>query len=263
MTSLFKILTSGLLVVGLVIAAGGVLPTAATAADGDGERGGEGGFQPQTQREAALYRMIQQLQQEVAGLRRVVEARRREGQAGEGRDREGDARHDGDARREGDAREADRPRVSEADLNKHGRQFRTYDKNGNGSVSFEERLAMKNYEVTGARLLNEKLYHLAEDTNRDGGISLAEFAAARSRRGGQSWRQAQLLSIQGEESSITVESRGGEGTTAGGRQTLRVEPKAVISLRGKETKLGNLKPGQPVFLFMSHDERSAIGVTQR
>jgi hypothetical protein len=52
----------------------GLLPSAAQTARADGERGrtAAGAFQPQTQREAALYETIQQLQREMAELKRQV-----------------------------------------------------------------------------------------------------------------------------------------------------------------------------------------------
>jgi len=247
------------------------------SAEGDGGRTLEG-FRPQTEREAALYRMILGLQREVAELRRSVQSR-----DGDGRLREGDAprrdsplRRDADVRRDGDA-ERDTPvrddvpyrregdghqRENDAQVSKFQKMFRTYDKNGDNSISFEERLAMKSYEVTGERLFNERLYHLAEDMDRDGGVSLDEFAAARTRKA-ESWRQALLVNADADKSLITVKLRGGEGESASGPQSIRVEPKAVIVVKGREAKLGGLITNQPIFLFMSHDKQSAIGLTQR
>ncbi len=250
------------------------------------------GFRPQTEREAALYRMLLQLQREVAELRRSVQSRDGDGRLREGdasrRDspvlRDADVRRDGAAirrdapvRRDDDSERRDTPvrgdaphrregdgrqRESDAQVSKFQKMFRTYDKNGDNSISFEERLAMKNYEITGERLFNERLYHLAEDMDRDGGVSLDEFVAARTRKA-ERWRQALLVNVDADKAIITVESRGGEGESASGTQSIRVEPKAIIVVKGREAKLGGLKTSQPIFLFMSHDERSAIGLTQR
>lgn len=246
------------------------------------------GFRPQTEREAALYRMLLQLQREVAEMRRAVHSRAGEGRPGEGdapwrdapvgRDaevrRDGDAtRRDAPARRDGDAqrdapvrgnapyrREGDgRPQVSDAQVSKYQKMFQTYDKNGDNRISFEERLAMKSYQVTGERLLNERLYHLAEDMDRDGGVSLNEFTAARTRKA-ERWRPALLVNVDADRAVITVALRGGEGGSANGTQSIRVEPKAVIIVKGREARLGGLTINQPVFLFMSHDKQSVIGL---
>lgn len=275
-----KLVLSTLLVVATLGVAGEWLPARAIAGDDEREsvrrssegeglrRYGEGnggraldGFRPQTEREAALFKMIRNLQREVADLRRAVQLAR-----DAGRTRQGDGPRDGDGRREGEPAtrsEGAGPRLSSAQLSKYQKVFRTYDKNGDNRVSFEERLAMRNYEVTGERLLNEKLYHLSEDLNRDGSISLEEFAASRMQKQRAGWLQARLLRVNADESVITVESRGGEGGSAGGTQTIPVEPKAIVSSKGREITLNDLKTGQPIFLFMSHDKKSAIGLTQR
>jgi hypothetical protein len=69
----------------------GLMSSAAPTARADGERGrgAAGAFQPQTQREAALYETIQQLQREMAELKRqVAELRDQRGTEGAAR-REG------------------------------------------------------------------------------------------------------------------------------------------------------------------------------
>ena len=263
----------------------GTRRSAEAARDGDNPLGD---FKPKTEREAVLYKLLMQLRREVALLRQQVEAKnrgdrprdgdgskrdvprdrdaRRDGDAKRDRDvprRDGDAsRRDGDAgRRDGDApRDGDARRPSKASISKYQKQFKAYDKNNDKRISLEERIAMKNYEVKGERLLNERLYHLHEDMNRDGGVSLEEFVAARTRKG-QRWLQFQLLSIA-DDGSIKVQARG-EGSSASDARSIKVESKAIVTSKGKETKLGSLKSGQPVFLFMSHDQKSAIGVTQR
>ncbi len=243
----------------------------ARSGEGQGDReGGSGlqGFKPQTEREAALYQMIVELQREVAALRREIHPRdgdrgNREGEvsrnAGNSSRREGQAREGSSDSREGDGG----PRVSDAEVAKYRKQFQTYDKNGDNRVSLEERLAMKNYEVKGERLFNEWLYHLSDDLNRDGGVSLEEFAASRTRKQAQRWHQVQLLSVSADQGVIRIEARGGEGATESGAQSIRVEPKAIIVVKGREAKLEGLTAGQPIYLFMSHDQQSAIGLSQR
>jgi len=120
---------------------------------------------------------------------------------------------------------------------------------------------MKNYDVTGERLLNERLYHLSEDISRDGSISLEEFIAAKT-RDAQRWRPAMLVGVHPDRGAITIRT-GGEGEREGRTLMIPVAPKAIIIAAGSETKLGELSAGKTVFLFMSHDNRSAIGVTQR
>ncbi len=269
-----KFVVTTLFVVATLGVAGEWLPARAIAGDderegvrrsaeGEGQRrhgGGDGGralegFRPQTEREEALFKMIRDLQREVADLRRAVQLARDAGHT-----RQGDGRREGEPATRS---EAPGPRLSSAQLSKYQKMFRTYDRNGDNRVSFEERLAMRNYEVTGERLLNERLYHLSEDLNRDGAISLEEFAASRMQKQRAGWLQGRLLKVNADECVITVESRGGEGGSAGGTQTIPVEPKAIISTEGREIRLSDLKTGQPIFLFMSHDKKSAIGLTQR
>lgn len=194
-----------------------------------------GNYKPRTPREKELFQLMLELNKELTALRREV----KEAQGGQSQ-----------------------PKI-DIDVSKYRKMFATYDKNGDGGISLQERLAMRNYEVNGARLLNEKLYHLADDLNRDGGVSVEEFALSRERKQTGSWVSTKLLKVNASESQITVESRGGERTNSSETRVLQVAAKAVISLKGHEVKLADLVAGQPIFVFMSHDKQVAIGLTQR
>jgi hypothetical protein len=98
--------------------------------------------------------------------------------------------------------------------------------------------------------------------DRDGDVSLDEFVAARLRKA-EGWRNATLENVDTESSVITVQPSAGESGSAGDAVSFRVEPKAVIVIKGSKAKLGELKTGQTVYLFRSHDKKSVIGVTQR
>lgn len=193
-------------------------------------------FKPQSAREAELFRLMQELNKELTALR--TEVRQARGEA------------------------PTQPKI-DVDVSKYQKAYDAIDKNGDGGITLEEHLATKNYQVTGARLLNEKLYHLADDLNRSGGISIEEFALARERKQAGSWVSTRLLEKNASELLITVESRGGETSNTSEKRVLRVEPRAVISVKGREAKLADLVAGQPVFVFMAHDKRSVIGLTQR
>jgi len=108
----------------------------------------------------------------------------------------------------------------------------------------------------------ERLYHLHEDMNRDGGVSLEEFAAGRMRKG-QRWLQFELMDVDADAGQIHVRGGGGESDASGKDRSIVVEPKAVIVVKGREAKLSSLTLGQPIYVFFSHDEISAVGLTQR
>ncbi len=130
------------------------------------------GFRPQTPREAALLRMIQQLQRDMAELKREVRG---------SRDGERPARRDGD-------RVADQESFRKLGWNeksfslpenwqrtKEGRVFQAYDKNGDGAVGLEEWLAMTNGNINDARrALQTKRFQSAEPSG-DGKFTPAEF----------------------------------------------------------------------------------------
>lgn len=139
------------------------------------------GFKPQSEREAALYRMILQLQREVADLRRAV------GQPSAG-ERDGDrpvSRRDGQGAVLADGWEK----------TKAGGVFRAYDKNGDQFVALDEWLAMTNGNVSAARkeLQTERFNETKPGDDKK--LSPAEFirwwngregAAPRDREGGRS-----------------------------------------------------------------------------
>ncbi|MCA9122748.1 MAG: sigma-70 family RNA polymerase sigma factor [Planctomycetaceae bacterium] len=140
-------------------------------------------FRPQTEREEALYKMILQLQREVAALRSVI--RSRDGEPARGaadRPRE-EPRRDGDRPRERDgdrpasSREGDRQteagRTERWELTKEGKVFKAYDKNGDRVVSAEEWLAMKEGEMTDERRALE--LRRFKEASGDGNFTLEKF----------------------------------------------------------------------------------------
>lgn len=129
------------------------------SAESDGARLIES-FQPQTEREAALYEMIQQLQREIAALRRGRPA-------GDG------------APRDGEVRERSGPRDGEAapdlgrDERRQARIFQSYDRDGNGAMTLAEFQGL----FEGNRDRSDMFK--AADSNGDGNLSQAEFIAYR------------------------------------------------------------------------------------
>lgn len=131
-----------------------------------------GDFKPQTDREAALLSMIQQLQREVAQLRRDVSARRdsegpkRGGREGDGARLEDLGRSSGWSRYE----------LSERwQSSKGGQVFLAYDKNADGIVSLEEWLAMTNGNINDERReLQTRRFKEAEPSG-DGKFTPNEF----------------------------------------------------------------------------------------
>jgi len=115
--------------------------------------------------------MIQQLQRELADLRREVRT-----QHTAGRDRDGDRdreEHSPRGRTSSDTDESELP--ARWPHSKEGRVFKAYDKNGDLSVSLEEWLAMTNGNVSDARReLQTRRYNDA-DPNGDGRFTPAEF----------------------------------------------------------------------------------------
>lgn len=151
----------------------------------DGERGAASGFRPQTEREAALYRMITQLQKEVAQLRRELgEVRGGRGDHAEGYRRDGyrparrDAPRDGDRRYSGGPRDVAPARSGRDPRTMQTNMFEKYDRNGDKKVVLQEFLAMRegtqNPEV---RARWQKVFAQG-DRNRDSSWSLEEFVAA-------------------------------------------------------------------------------------
>ena len=154
-------------------------------------------FKPQTEREAALYRMILQLQREVAALRNEVRSSSR----GERSGGERGARDEASSRERGAVRDGDVAATGYEQFKlpdnwknmKEGRVFKAYDKNNDEIVSLDEWLAMTNGNISDARrAISTKHFNDAEPSG-DGEFTPAEFiwwrqigsrqAAARAREG--------------------------------------------------------------------------------
>ncbi len=151
------------------------------------------GFKPRTEREAALYQMIVQLQREVAALRRDVQTTRGT------RDRDGERTQRDGGRREGDRGDGERrdgersdrdPRDGErvprrvdgpSDLaagwerTKTGKVFKAYDKNGDQFVGLEEWLAMTNGNISDARRKLQTERFAETNPGQDNKLSPSEF----------------------------------------------------------------------------------------
>lgn len=150
-------------------------------------------FRPQTDREAVLLQMIQQLQREVAALRREMQVRGDRG--GDWRDgdrsrfRDGEGRRDDEARRDGDFRREDRGRDSRDrstslhtfelperwQQTREGRVFQAYDKNGDLVVSLDEWLEMTNGTASPQRREVQTERFRAAEPSGDGRFTPAEF----------------------------------------------------------------------------------------
>ncbi len=131
------------------------------------------GFKPKSKREAALFQMIQQLQQEVSALRREVRSRGR-----------GESSRDGDdilnTNQDGNLKQSDRTGASKTlpdrwERSKVGKVFKAYDKNGDKFVSLEEWLAMTNGNVSDSRRKNQTRRFHAAGIGDDEKMSPAEF----------------------------------------------------------------------------------------
>lgn len=157
----------------------------------EGERATDG-FRPQTEREAALYRMIMQLQQEVAQLRRELDQVRggREGVRRDGdqpvlRDapRGGDrprtvVRRDGDRRYIGGPRDPEPARSGRDPRTMQMKIFERYDRNGDKKIVLEEFLAMREGTQNPEVRARWQSVFAQGDRNRDSSWSLEEFLAA-------------------------------------------------------------------------------------
>ncbi|MBL7043990.1 MAG: hypothetical protein ISR77_35510 [Pirellulaceae bacterium] len=172
-------------------------PEARTRREGDRERGDspearsrrEGetmrGFRPQTDREASLYGMITQLQQEVAQLRRELGQMRggREGVRRDGDRRRTDAPRDGDRSRTDAPRDGDRVRSGRDVIATQTKMFEKYDRNGDKKVVLEEFLALREGTRDPEVKARWQQVFAQGDRNRDGSWSLEEFVtAARGQR---------------------------------------------------------------------------------
>ena len=148
-------------------------------------------FQPQNDRERALWNMIQQLRSEVAQLRQQIANRERRGAAADNPVRNTTDK----VRREGDMG-LGRDSVSQGRasndplLRQAGRIFAAYDKNRDQRVSFDEWLAMREGEMTSERRFREMGF-FSEQAGDDRMITLEEFYHAMlSRRRGSNVRES-------------------------------------------------------------------------
>lgn len=97
--------------------------------------------------------------------------------------REGDQpRRDGDAPREGDRPPSDR-RLDERELAKLKRIYTAWDKNGDGGVTFDEWVSMKEGTLTPERRSREKRWFERADSNEDRKVTEKEWIAWKSNPG--------------------------------------------------------------------------------
>lgn len=142
------------------------------AAEGAARALGE--FRPQTQREAALYQMILQLQREVSELRRELHAR------GPARERAGAG--EPDPAPAAAPRDREQPPALDPASRKMAKIFQAYDKDRSGQVSFDEFLAMRE-GANDPRVRQQAMESFNQaDRTGDGQIALEEFLAAGQRR---------------------------------------------------------------------------------
>ena len=148
-------------------------------------------FQPQNDRERALWNMIQQLRSEVAQLRQQIANRERRGAAADNPVRNTTDK----VRREGDMG-LGRDSVSQGRasndplLRQAARIFAAYDKNRDQRVSFDEWLAMREGEMTSERRAREMGF-FSQQAGDDRMITLEEFYRAMlSRQRGSNVRES-------------------------------------------------------------------------
>ena len=140
-------------------------------------------FEPQNDRERALLEMIKQLRNEVSMLRRQLEQTRmpREGQRDLPREAS-DARRPAEGTRDqAGTRNPAMQKAQNPAMQKAQRIFIAYDKNQDGTVSFEEWLAMREGEMTSERRAREQR-HFSEPAGDDQKISPEEFFRWMDRR---------------------------------------------------------------------------------
>lgn len=140
-------------------------------------------FEPQNDRERALLEMIKQLRNEVSMLRRQLEQTRmpREGQRDLPREAS-DARRPAEGTRDqAGTRNPAMQKAQNPAMQKAQRIFIAYDKNQDGTVSFEEWLAMREGEMTSERRAREQ-QHFSEPAGDDQKISPEEFFRWMDRR---------------------------------------------------------------------------------
>ncbi len=134
-------------------------------------------FQPKTEREAALYRMIQQLQREVAELRGELRSRGgdREGSRSREADRPpGERRRDGDAPARESTRESDARRLSREEA-REARIFQGIDKNRNRTVDAAEFNRLFEGADDPRVQARNRTFFKAADSDKDGKLTGTEF----------------------------------------------------------------------------------------
>lgn len=148
-------------------------------------------FQPQNDRERALWNMIQQLRSEVAQLRQQIANRERRGAAADN-----PVRNTTDKVRREREMVLGRDSISQARasndplLRQAARIFVAYDKNRDQRVSFDEWLAMREGEMTSERRAREMGF-FSQQAGDDRMITLEEFYRAMlSRQRGSNVRES-------------------------------------------------------------------------
>ena len=148
-------------------------------------------FQPQNDRERALWNMIQQLRSEVAQLRQQIANRERRGAAADN-----PVRNTTDKVRREREMVLGRDSISQARasndplLRQAARIFVAYDKNRDQRVSFDEWLAMREGEMTSERRAREMGF-FSQQAGDDRMITLEEFyRAILSRQRGSNVRES-------------------------------------------------------------------------
>ena len=148
-------------------------------------------FQPQNDRERALWNMIQQLRSEVAQLRQQIANREPRGAAADN-----PVRNTTDKVRREREMVLGRDSISQARasndplLRQAGRIFAAYDKNRDQRVSFDEWLAMREGEMTSERRAREMGF-FSQQAGDDRMITLEEFyRAILSRQRGSNVRES-------------------------------------------------------------------------
>ena len=135
-------------------------------------------FQPQNDRERALWNMIQQLRSEVSQLKQQIGNRDRRGAATDNpaRNTTDRVRREGDMPRE--RASASQVRASNDPLLRQAtRIFAAYDKSRDQRVSFDEWLAMREGEMTSERRAREMGF-FSQQAGDDRMITLEEFYRA-------------------------------------------------------------------------------------
>ena len=101
------------------------------------------------------------------------------------RPREGDGDRRGDGERRVGPRDGDRAAIDSRLLNQLTRIYRTYDKNNDNAVTFEEWVAMKNYELSKDQRAREQGWFNQADANNDKKMTIGEWIDWKTSQGKQ------------------------------------------------------------------------------